>query len=344
MPTTTKARKTNKAKKGTNKRQSTTKAPEVRRNDAYSKITDRIVELLEQGVVPWRKPWKVGFYNIAGQTRKVVAANLKSKKAYRGINSWVLPAMGYSSPWWVTYKQAQELGGKVRTGEKGTVVVFWKPTYYDGEDDDGKPKKVRSMLLKFYYVWNIEQVDGIPEDKIPQPEKPKPVKKPSASKVKKNRRIKAAEAIVKGFENAPDWNENGVDRAYYNSREDVVRIPKLENFVSSEEYYGTLFHEFAHSTGHPKRLSRFTEEGGTDHIFGSESYSEEELTAEMSAAYLCNEAGIAQTTIENSASYIQSWLRKLKDDRKFVVLAAARAQRASDYILGVKYNTKEEGE
>ncbi len=278
------------------------------RCDVYQIVTDRIIELLESGVVPWHKPW------AAGSDEPI---NLVSKKPYRGVNIWLLSSVGYSAPYWVSYKQAEALGGQVRKGEKSSIVVFWKRLV--AQDKTTGEKKV-IPLLRYYRVFNVEQCDGL--------EYPKP-----ATVTPEFRPIEAAEGIVNGMPSPPRFTFNQ-NQAFYSRSEDIVNMPKKETFDGESEFYSTFFHELTHATGHETRLGRLQNANSN---FGSSAYAKEELIAEMGAAYLSAKAGIAVRTIDNSAAYIASWLKRLKDDRKLVVTAAAAAQKSSDYILGVKF-------
>ncbi len=279
--------------------------------DVYQIVTDRVITLLEQGTVPWHKSWSGG---------DEFPRNLISGKAYRGINVWLLGCAGYASPYWLSYKQAQDKGGQVRKGEKSSLAVFWKQLKV--EDKATKEEKT-VRLLRYYRVFNVEQCDGIEYQK---PE----VKTPDFNP------ISECERIVSEMPNAPTI-EHKEARAWYSRKLDKVNLPARETFDGEPEYYSTLFHELAHSTGHESRLGRLQDENSA---FGSSVYAKEELIAEMSAAYLCATGGIVNRTIDNSAAYIASWLKRLKDDRKLVVQAAGAAHRASDYILGVKYENK----
>lgn len=279
------------------------------KTDVYSIVTDRVIALLEAGTIPWRKTWKGG---AAGAPR-----NLKSGKAYRGVNVFVLAAQAYGSPYWLTFKQAKDMGGSVRKGSKGTPVVFWN--WIVKEDPKDKTKKIRIPFLRYYTVFNIEQCEG-----IVTPADVAPVAGPAEA-------IDAAEAIVRNMPNAPAIRHGG-DAAYYRPSTDAVQMPARESFESAPAYYTTFFHELGHSTGHASRLSRTGVTNPTH--FGSHEYSQEELVAEMTATFLSAEAGIEAETIANSAAYLASWMKVLKNDRKLLVMAAAQAQKAADMILG----------
>lgn len=285
--------------------------------DTYQVITDKIVEMLEAGTAPWHKPW----HEVGG-----IAMSMSTGKAYRGINVLLLQmagmAGGYSSPWWGTYKRIAERGGQVRKGEKGTPVVFFKMVLVDDRERPGEKKKI--FFLKTYYVFNAEQTEdasvlGLPEIEV-RPE---------------NEHISACETALASYYLTGPSLRHGGDAAYYAPVADHVQMPELEQFDSSEEYYGALFHETVHSTGHEKRLRR---PGVADlpagHRFGDELYSKEELVAELGSAFLSGRTGIAAATLANSAAYLASWIRVLKGDPKLVVQAAQQAQKAVDLILG----------
>ena len=284
--------------------------------DIYSTITDKILEIMEGGVIPWHKPWL-----MSGSHR-----NLVSKKQYRGINVFLLSCSSFGSPWWLTFNQAKAKGGKVRKGEKGTMIVFWKPLQIKEKNAaTGKEEKKKVFVLRYYKIFNLEQVEGI--EAPPEPEKIE------------LEPIETAATIIEEMQNPPVIKHAATYDACYRPSSDEVNMPLMDDFESSESYYSVLFHEVGHSTGHESRVSR--PEGMKNICFGSDSYSKEELIAEMSAAFLCGEAGILQETIQQSASYIESWSSKFKDDSRLVVCAAAAAQKATDYILNRKFSESE---
>jgi len=283
-------------------------------NNVYAIITDTIIKKLQEGTVPWHMPW-------SAERPK----NLISDKPYRGINVFLLGSLGYMSPYWVTFKQAQNLGGHVNKGEKGTPVVFWK-TYskMETDPDSQKTEKKSRFVLRYYSVFNIEQCT-LPAEEVPQEDPTTRAFDP----------IPKAQSIVEAMPNAPAITHQS-QRACYSPLLDIVNMPKPESFDTPENYYSTLFHELTHSTGHESRLNR---KGITDPVrFGSHSYSKEELVAEMGAAFLSGHCGIEDRILDNSAAYINGWLGRLKNDPKLVVMAAAKAQKASDYILGVNHD------
>jgi antirestriction protein ArdC len=283
--------------------------------DIYTIVTEKIINLLEQGVVPWRRPW-----TSAGLPR-----NLVSKKPYRGINHFLLSASKYVSPFWLTMRQANELGGHVCKGEESTIVVFWKVEDatqgtgdIDNEETDGKTR--RRFLLRYYRVFNLEQCE-LPQpvlDKLPKIE------------THEHDPIDTAERIIAAMPNPPEIQHAG-SKAFYSPIADRITLPPRELFISADEFYASLDHELVHSSGHVKRLGR---DGICEAApFGSAVYSKEELVAEMGAAFLCAEAGISNAVIENQAAYVAGWLNKLGDNRKLLIHAAAKAQHAVDYIL-----------
>jgi antirestriction protein ArdC len=272
-------------------------------SSVYSIVTEQILKQLESGVAPWHRPWTTH-----------IPKNLASGRPYRGINVFLLSASGYGSPYWLTYKQATERGGHVRKGEHGAKVVFWKIGTREAEDADGDTIERKSILLRYYTVFNVEQCDEITP--------------PDAGRVVNP--IDECERIVHQMPNPPAMQQDG--RAWYRPSNDTVGMPSRNAFNSAEEFYSTLFHELTHSTGHTNRIGR----DGIERLntFGSESYSKEELIAEMGAAMLCGVAGIERKTLSNSAAYLKSWIDVLKSDSRMVVSAASQAQKAADYIQG----------
>lgn len=277
--------------------------PRTRRS-VYEIITNQILAALEQGEIPWRKPWRV-----------LPPANLISKKPYRGINVFLLGFAGYGSQFWLTFNQARQLGGNIRRGEHGTKIVFWKFDTRETETPDGEIEERKFAFLRYFVVFNLEQTEGLKALLDLPPAFP----------------IESAESIVRGMPNPPAFEQDA--RASYIPSRDVVTMPSRTAFSSQEEFYSTLFHELTHSTGHAKRLGRDGFE--TPQQFGNESYSREELIAEMGAAMLCGVSGIEQNTLANSAAYLKTWIARLRADSKLVISAASAAQKAADYIRGV---------
>lgn len=295
--------------------------------DVYQMVTDRITAALESGTVPWKKPWA----SVGGLPR-----NLATRRPYRGMNVLLLSlGQPYASSWWLTYKQAQDLGGQVRKGERSSLVTFWKleergvPSGDAAEAPDtelGKGRERRRPILRYYHVFNVEQCDGI--------EAP-----PSAEYLpKQHARLEQCETIIRGMPRRPAITRDP-RQACYSPDLDRIGMPDLAQFDSAEEYYGTLFHELVHSTGHPSRLGRA--HLGTPAPFGTPDYSREELVAEFGAAFLCGQVGILPRVVDNSAAYIGGWLSVLKGDKRLLPVAAAQAQRAADFILGAASGTQE---
>ena len=280
----------------------------------YDIITDVIVKKLETGVVPWRKPWKT-----FGAPR-----NLISGKEYRGINHFLLGCVDFASPFFLTYKQAKQLGGHVRKGERSLPLVFW--TQWEKErpnPETGELEAVKLPVLRYYRVFNSDQCEGIDHKRLGELGELEPETEFDP--------IDGAETVLAEMPNKPSVTMEG-GRAYYRPSSDVVNMPARGLFDAPEGYYSTFFHELTHSTGHRSRLNR---KGVADTVsFGSSDYGQEELVAEMGAAFLCGHCRIEQPVIDNQAAYIGSWLKTIRADAKLVVMAAAQAQKAADFILG----------
>ncbi len=273
--------------------------------NVYAIITDRIIKLLEAGTVPWHRPW-------AGS--HLQPRNLISDKPYRGVNAFLLAAAAYESPYWLTFKQAKNREGTVKKGQRGYPCVFWN---WVDRDDPKTGETTQHPFMRYYTVFNAQQCVG-----IDCPDNPLPARTFSP--------IRCCEDVVGGMPRAPPICHGG-DRACYTPSTDQVQMPPRERFEKEEGYYTTLFHELVHSTGHDSRLAR---PGITDSIlFGSHRYSQEELVAEMGATFLCGHTGIENAVIDNSAAYIASWLRRLRNDQRLVIQSAAQSQKAVDYIL-----------
>ena len=273
----------------------------------HERITEQIVALLKQGTVPWHKSWN---------TRTQMPRNLVTKKPYRGINVFLLLAANYEVPFWLTFRQAVQLGGTVRRGEQARPVVFWKP--FKVEDEETSEER-QIPLLRYYHVFNVSQCEGITD-----------VTSLAGAVVASMTSPVKPEAIVAGMQRRP-LIKHGMTHPFYTPGEDVVGMPMRERFDTVENYYATLFHELIHATGHKTRMHRT---GLMQHRgFGSDPYCKEELVAEMGASFLCAESGIVERTIDNSAAYVQSWLEQLQNDKTLVVQAAAQAQKATDFIL-----------
>ena len=291
-----------------------------KKRDIYQEVTDAILRYLEEGTAPWRNP-------IAKSTGDGWPKNLMTDKRYRGVNVLLLSmqswSSGYTSDYWMTYKQASAKGGQVRKGEKGSLVTFWKLH----ETTDKQTGEEKTMpILRHYNAFNVEQIDGVEIPDAPVVESADPF-----------RPLKAADQIVAGYQNPPKIAHDGGQRAFYRTKSDSVHLPEPDRFDCGENYYSTLFHELSHSTGHSSRLDRGLDSDPAP--LGSLDYSREELVAEISAAFLCAACGISPPTIEQSAAYLQGWLKVLKGDKRLVVSAAGAAQKSCDLILGEQFAT-----
>jgi antirestriction protein ArdC len=271
-------------------------------NTVYQDVTNSIIEQLENGAIPWVKPWRAD---------SSADKNLLSQKPYQGINRLILGLSGmvnkYDVPVWASYKQWESIGGNVRKGEKGTRIVFFSKV--DKENKQTGDKESYSVL-KAYWVFNASQIDGI--DIVPAAVEPKPFSPIDGAE---SRIIKTGAAL-----------SHGGDAAFYAPSVDRIQLPNKGTFNSEANYYATAFHELVHWTGAKHRLDRNLEKGR----FGNPAYAFEELVAEMGAAFLCQDYGI-QGELRH-AGYIQSWLKALRDDSKAVFKAAALAQKAADYL------------
>ena len=278
--------------------------------DVYGIVTDRIIKALEEGTVPWQKPW-------IGANK---AINYVSRKPYRGINTLLLDQPGE----YLTFKQCESLGGKVKKGEKSNMIVFFTFSERKEKGSDGEDKIISFPVLKYYNVFHISQCEGIESKLTP----PSPEADPLAE----------GETIIDGYISRSGVGfeaVKGSDRAFYRPSEDRVVVPHISQYKLVEEYYSTTFHELTHSTGHSSRLKRFGEKNDGIAAFGNDVYSKEELIAEIGSSMLMSIAGIERSeTFTNSAAYLQSWLNVLKGDKRLIVTAANAAQKAVDLILG----------
>ena len=272
--------------------------------DIYAAVTDRIIAQMEQGVIPWQKPWVSNGKAVSHATGK----------SYSLLNQMLLGRPGE----YLTFKQCQAAGGKVKKGEKAQLVVFWK--WIEQEDEEtGETKEV--PFLRYYNVFHIDQCEGITAKYTQESTFPD-----GASTVE------YAQDIIYDYlgREAVKLNHQEGDRAFYRPTTDEIVLPIRKQFVSTAEYYSTLFHELAHSTGHPSRLNRLDKIAA----FGSDVYSKEELVAEIGAAALVNHCGLeTSTSLRNNAAYIQNWLSVLKGDKRFIVSAAGKAEKAVNLIL-----------
>jgi antirestriction protein ArdC len=289
-----------------------------RKTTVYDIVTDQVIALLEKGVVPWKQPW----------AEREMPQNLLNRIPYKGMNMLLLYAMGFERNFFITPNQLKARGWKAKQGERAVPITFWKwPEKKKDENGNDLPvdEKVRPVL-RYYLVYNISQCEGIPQNFIPPFE------------FKDNNPIESCAKIVAGMPNPPKIRHID-DKAYYMPLLDVVNVPDIKLFNSSESYYSVFFHELIHSTGHSTRLNR--PEGMKELGTPEENYSQEELVAELGACFIEAHAGITDTQINRNASYIQNWLNKLKNDRRFIVFAASQAQKAADYILSAPLNGTE---
>lgn len=275
----------------------------------YEMITERIVEQLKSGIIPWEKPW-TGVHDGA--------FNRISKKPYSLLNQMLLQHKGE----YATFKQWTELGGHIRKGEKSEIVVFWKIYPIEEMQDDGTKIIKQIPILKYINVFHISQVDGI-----------EPLPKEELHSIEP---IEKAEMILNDY-----WNREHIEvkhikgnKAFYSPMFDMIQLPLFEQFKEAEEYYNTAFHESVHSTMKESRCNRADERKDKLVAFGSDEYSKEELVAEIGSANLMNIIGIeTKKSFRNSTAYIQSWLRVLKNDNKFILSASGKAEKAVKYIL-----------
>ena len=271
--------------------------------DIYKEVTDRIISQIERGIIPWQKPWVAAGSCISHVTGK----------PYSLLNQMMLGKAGE----YVTFKQCQQEGGRVKKGEKASMVVFWKWIEQKNEET-GEVKEL--PFLRYYNVFHIDQCEGLTAKHKNR--------MPATAKADEK-----AESIIAAYvqQSGIKLIHQAGDRAFYTPSVDTVTLPLLKQFSQSAEYYSTAFHELTHSTGHASRLNRLDKTA----FFGTEAYSKEELVAEIGAAALVNHAGLeTASSFRNSAAYIQNWLQVLKNDKRFIVSAAGMAEKAVDLILG----------
>ncbi len=290
----------------------------MEKQDIYSKITDRIVAELEAGTRPWVKPWNAE--HAAGRISRPLRHNGIPYRGINVVNLWMsATACGYASPIWLTYKQAQEIGGQVRKGERGELVVFASRINRTETDNNGDETEREIPFLKGYTVFNAEQIDNLPPH----------FTAPAAPVLDPVQRITHAESF---FASTGADIRHGGDRAYYAEGRDIVQMPLFETFKDPESYYATLAHECTHWTKHEKRLAR---EFGRK-LWGDEGYAAEELVAELGSAFLCVDLGLTLEPRADHASYIESWLKVLKNDKRAIFTAAAHAERATAFLHGAQ--------
>jgi antirestriction protein ArdC len=297
------------------------------RQDVYSRITGHIVAALEKGVRPWLAPWNAG--HIAGRINRPLRAN---GIPYQGINVIMLWSeaveKGYSAPIWMTFKQALDLDAHVRKGERGSLVVYASSvTRTETDEDTGEESERDIRFMKGYSVFNVEQVEGLPEHYYGKP----------APRLEVMPRIERAEAFFTAV--GADVRHGG-GRAYYSISTDHVQMPPFEVFRDAESYYAVLAHELTHWTRHPSRLDR---DFGRKR-FGDEGYAMEELVAELGSAFVAADLDLTPEVRDDHASYVASWLKVLKNDKRAIFTAASHAQRAADFLGGLQPKARHEPE
>jgi len=284
------------------------------RADVYTRVTDKIVADLERGVRPWFKPWNAE--HAAGRITRPLRAN---GQAYKGINIlmlWVDATLkGFASPIWMTYRQAIELGGQVRKGEHGSLVVYADKITRTETADNGEELEHEIPFMKGYMVFNCEQIDQLPAHYYATATPPAFIAE----------RIAHAESFAA---HTGAVIRHGGNRAFYSVSGDYVQLPPFECFRDRESYYATLLHELTHWTRHEARLNR---EFGRKR-WGDAGYAAEELVAELGSAFLCGDLGVTAEPRDDHSSYLASWLEVLKSDKRAIFTAAAHAQRAADYL------------
>lgn len=280
-------------------------------NNVYEIITQRILDKMSEGYIPWKKPWigSAGSYNII------------SKKAYSITNQILLDHRGA----YATFKQWQDLGGRIKKGAKSEIVIFWKMQEIEEKDEDnGEIRKKKIPLLRYYRVIHVSYVEGVA---YPDPEETFDTEP-----------IQEAEDLLHSYLDREKISlhilQDG-NSAYYRPADDSITLPEISQFRITAEYYSTAFHECSHSTMKSWRCDR--EEKNKNSHFGNQAYSREELVAEISSAAILNHLRIeTPETLTNSAAYIQGWSKALKEDPKLFITASSRAEKAANYILGVQ--------
>ena len=288
------------------------------RKDIYTRVTDRIISDLESGVRTWLKPWS------AEHTAGIISRPLRHNGIpYQGMNILLLWGealeKGYVAPIWLTYKQAQELGGHVRKGEKSALVVYANKLTRTETDDKGEEVETQIPFMKGYSVFNVEQIEGLPAHYYAKPENPLPL----------SERLDHVERFLV---NTGAKIRYGGNRAYYSPAQDYIQMPPFEAFKDRESFYSTVCHESVHWTSHKSRLDR----SFNAKRFGDNGYAREELVAELGAAFLSADLGITPEIREDHAAYIGYWLKVLQEDKRAIFSAAAHAQRAADFLQGLQ--------
>jgi len=282
--------------------------PQGGKQDIHQVITDRILEAMEQARATGRRLW---------DSQPSLPLNLSSGKPYQGINTLILWAAGlrsgYTSPYWLTYKQAADMGGQVRKGEASELCVFYKPWEKEEATGQGETEITKGAVLKSFRVFNLDQIDGITP--------PAKEERPAFTAIEEAERIMAA---------SPAPIHIGGTQAFYRPGTDTIHLPAREAFINPEAFYSTGMHEICHSTGHKSRLDR-----DFSGRFGTEAYAFEELIAELGSAFLNADLGIIGSTLQDHADYLASWVKILKNDKKAILTAAAQAAKAQAFIKGI---------
>jgi antirestriction protein ArdC len=290
------------------------RAMTTERADIYTRVTNHIVSELERGVRPWLQPWNAE--HLAGKITRPLRSTGQPYKGINVIQLWMsAAAQGFAAPIWITFNQAKELGGHIKAGSKGTLVVYADRMTKRESGDDGEEMEREIYFMKGYTVFNVEQTEGLPQHfyaTAPQQLEPQ-------------ERIAAADLF---FANTTADIRHGGNRAYYAQEPDYVQMPPFEAFKDAESYCSTLAHELTHWTKHGSRLNR---DFGRKR-FGDEGYAREELVAELGAAFLAADLSITPEPREDHASYLDFWLKVLKGDKRAIFTAAAEAQKAVDYL------------
>jgi len=281
---------------------------------AYEIVTKKIIELIEEKkVLPWQIPWKISAIDRG-------TCNYKTKHLYRGVNAFLTQlavyVYGYSTPYFLTFNQASDLGGSVKKGAKGLPILFWHFLKKQEKNDAGGVEEVTTPIARYYTVFNLDQIDNI---QVPENKEEMFFHDP----------IKACEKVLKEAP-APKIEYLG-SRACYSPLTDVITLPVKGKFPKVENFYSTLFHELTHSTGHKSRLNRSSV--AEAQTFGTLNYGKEELIAEMGAAFLCGYCGIENETITTNAAYLKEWLSIIKKTPKILIEASSAAQKATDLLL-----------
>jgi antirestriction protein ArdC len=255
-------------------------------------ITNKIIEKLEQGIIPWQKHWSGTF-----------PKNYLTDKEYQGINFFLLSMTDFESFYWLTFKQINQLGGHLKKGSQPEIIVYYQ--FIEKLNEDNEPESY--PILKYYRVFNYEQTEGIKLKVIE----------------KEVERIVECEDIIGKL----NVNLKNGEPAY-SYKQDIIFMPNIKNFIAREYFYDTFFHELGHWTGHESRLNRLDIKAR----FGDKNYAKEELIAEMFSAFLCNMTGIYKKVEDNVSAYIGNWIKKIKDNNNLVISAASQAQKAYNFI------------